>query len=511
MDGDGWVSRLTGLVRAGGVLDLVPAGEVVDPGVADQWGEDRRIPAEVVREVLLWAARNPQQVDPKGLRVRGADVTGRVDLDNMNLPCQVEFEDCRIADGITLDSATMPNLFLNRSHIGTPNTHHDRAISAIGLYIKGQLVLSGATLTNPGGTALALDGASITGGVFLRRGFTADGEVLAVGATIGGTLGLTGATLTNPGGTALSMAKAHINGDVFARGFTAKGEVRANGATIGGVLTLSGAHLTNPEATTLNLENADVKIILLGETKDITGTVDLVSCRIDTLTCAWEGYPPGALAANGWQVRFVHGRVGTHAKTAQAWLDTRPADVPFSPQPGRELADMYDRTGHPEQARKMRHLAAQGIAKRAKGWSHLRLWSYNLVAGHGYYPHRVIGWLGLVFAIAIAVTATSPQLFEPAEYPKAAAAADTAALQTGIPAPPTLTGATPCPQLGTYPCFPRFTYALQTVVPPATVITTTAWQPATNTVLALFTILKAAGWILVVLFLATITGLLKRT
>ena len=123
----------------------------------------------------------------------------------------------------------------------------------------------------------------------------------------------------------------------------------------------------------------------------------------------------------------------------------------------------------------------------------------------------MIGWLGLVFAIAIAVTATSPQLFEPAEYPKAAAAADTAALQTGIPAPPTLTGATPCPQLGTYPCFPRFTYALQTVVPPATVITTTAWQPATNTVLALFTILKAAGWILVVLFLATITGLLKRT
>ena len=159
----------------------------------------------------------------------------------------------------------------------------------------------------------------------------------------------------------------------------------------------------------------------------------------------------------------------------------------------------------------MRHNAAQGITKHSTGWTRLRLRSYNLIAGHGYYPHRVIGWLGLIFAIAIAVTAIRPVWFEPAEYPKAAAAADTAALQTGIPAPPTLTGATPCPQLGTYPCFQPFSYALQTVVPPATVITTTAWQPATNPVLALFTILKAASWILVVLFLATITGLLKRT
>jgi hypothetical protein len=51
---------------------------------------------------------------------------------------------------------------------------------------------------------------------------------------------------------------------------------------------------------------------------------------------------------------------------------------------------------------------------------------------------------------------------------------------------------------------------MHTVVPPVTAVQSTDWQP-TGWVLPAITILKGAGWILVVLLLAGITGLLRKT
>ena len=95
--------------------------------------------------------------------------------------------------------------------------------------------MRGATLTNEGGDALSLEGASIGGGAFLTMGSLPPGEVRALGATITGTLTMCGATLTNEGGDALVLDRASIDGGAFLDdGFTATGEVRALGATIAG-------------------------------------------------------------------------------------------------------------------------------------------------------------------------------------------------------------------------------------------------------------------------------------
>jgi hypothetical protein len=105
-------------------------------------------------------------------------------------------------------------------------------------HIGGQLDLSGATLTNPDGSALDADGLAVDQDLFCRDGFTVRGEVSFAGAHIGGNLKLDGATLTNPEGRALAADRLTVDGDLFCRaGFTATGEVNLLGAHIGGCWT----------------------------------------------------------------------------------------------------------------------------------------------------------------------------------------------------------------------------------------------------------------------------------
>ncbi len=134
---------------------------------------------------------------------------------------------------------------------------------------------------------------------------------------------------------------------------------------------------------------------------------------------------------------------------------------------------------------------------------------YGGLVGHGYYPLFTLGWLAVLFVFAAVLATTQADLFTPTDAGKAQEAA-TAVAASGPPAPDPLTGATACEALGGYPCFSPWSYALQTVVPPAAAVQTTAWQPA-GWVLLPFTALKAAGWVLVALLLAGVTGILRRT
>jgi hypothetical protein len=55
-----------------------------------------------------------------------------------------------------------------------------------GRYREDKLIFHGATLNNPDGDALILDGAQVTGDMLAGGGFHAHGEVHALQATIGG-------------------------------------------------------------------------------------------------------------------------------------------------------------------------------------------------------------------------------------------------------------------------------------------------------------------------------------
>ncbi|OCC17807.1 hypothetical protein AS590_05955 [Prescottella equi] len=269
-----WLLRLREAARTGDTLDLAAdlASESPDrnPAHAEAWGTERQIPAAALRAVLIDHAL---AVDPHGLRINGAWITGPVDLAHLLFEHPLHLRGCGFERGIDLSSSTLTELNLAGSHI--TSLHLEQAtitgnliacdgfstqgeVQALCASVGGQIDLTGATLSNPAGVALGLDGATVAGGVFARNGFSAQGEVRALHASVGAQIDLSGATLSNPGGVALSLDQAAIAGNLFARnGFTAHGEVRAPGAIIG-TLQLDGATLSNPGRVALTLDQVTI-------------------------------------------------------------------------------------------------------------------------------------------------------------------------------------------------------------------------------------------------------------
>jgi hypothetical protein len=326
---------------------------------------------------------------------------------------------------------------------------------------------------------------------------------------------LSGTQISNPDGIALDLDGADVAGDlVLAYEFSATGEVRALGASVAGQLNLSTGTIYKPSGYALALQGGRVGELVFEGVRDIDGIVDLRGCVIGSLLLDGAGprqVPPGRLVADGWQIDTLHGALATEVTVAQSWLDTRPGapDFVYSPQPARALAEVYERSGHPAQARRLRYTAARRVAaeapRSAKPWLHM----YGGVVGHGFYPLLTLLWLVVLFGAVLALATTQRDSFTPIDSAKAVEAS--ASVSGGVaPNPEDLTGATPCETLGSYPCFTPWTYAMHTVVPPVTAVQPTDWQP-TGWVLPAITILKGAGWILVVLLLAGITGLLRKT
>ena len=250
--------------ETGQVLRLAPQdgdGENArpNPADADSWPSDCVMPAPALREALIKVMRKPEECDPRGLRVVGVDVSGRLEIDFLEVPLPFALDHSRLRFGVSASAAHFTSLSLEGSLLVVdPRGTRVAPLDLDEAKVAGTLDMRGATLTNEGGVALSLDGASIGSGAFLD-GLTATGEVRAAGATITGQLGMRGATLTNEGGDALSLDGASIGSGASLDGLTATGEVRAPGATIAGELTMFAATLTNEGGVALVLDGASIE------------------------------------------------------------------------------------------------------------------------------------------------------------------------------------------------------------------------------------------------------------
>ncbi|MGH3885570.1 MAG: hypothetical protein ACRDSZ_03200 [Pseudonocardiaceae bacterium] len=231
------------------------------------------IRADLIRELVL--GRSGDRLDPLGVRVHGARITGTLDLTHVPAVVGLELRGCYFERGVFLTSARLPWLTLSASHLpaldgdglrvegdvllneGFTATGQgaEGTVRLLGAHLSGQLNLNGARLTNDTGPALIGDALHVYGDVF-GGGFvaTGHGELSAVrlpGAHISGQLNLNGAELANQAGPALIGDGLHVDGGlVLAEGVTAtghceRGAVRLPGAHIGGQLNLDGAQLIN--------------------------------------------------------------------------------------------------------------------------------------------------------------------------------------------------------------------------------------------------------------------------
>jgi hypothetical protein len=249
---------------AGKQLDLVGNGGVDDEAM-NEWGADRAVRAAVLRHLLVesrWA------VHSKGVRLRGARISGQLDLESATLRCPLLLEDCYLdsPDPIVLNHATASRIVLSRCRVvggltavllvakqlGLDGSKFEGAIRLLDAEIAGQLSCRGGQLTGTdnGGNALIGDNLKVGGGAFFQR-FTAAGAIRLLDADINGQLVCRGAQLTgtDSDGDALVGDRMKVRGGAFFdQGFTASGAIRLSDVDIIGQLNFGGAKLNGADS-----------------------------------------------------------------------------------------------------------------------------------------------------------------------------------------------------------------------------------------------------------------------
>jgi hypothetical protein len=270
--------RLIESVARGEVLDLAGDGPV-DEAAMRSWGAERTVSASVIRELVR--GRLVDEPDPHGLRLRGARIAGRIDLENITSDLALELRDCLLPGGLNLRKAQLLEVALTGCRIEQAADSDDAPVDATRFAARvlsldrstatsaseggtvrllaahlGTLDCSGARFENTAGPALDADGLQVDQSVFLRDGFTATsaserGAIRLLGAHLGGQLNCSGARLQNTTGPALNADHLQVAQDVFLRdGFTAAS------ASEQGTIRLLGAHLGTLDCCGARLENA---------------------------------------------------------------------------------------------------------------------------------------------------------------------------------------------------------------------------------------------------------------
>ena len=113
----GWTNSETDIVH--GLIE----GALVN--LSNRTEDARNIRATVLRDLLL--ERWPNDVtfgsasDSRGLRLRGANVIGRLDLDYLQTGIGLALLECTIGDGITAKQGRLARLDLTGSIVGPPS------------------------------------------------------------------------------------------------------------------------------------------------------------------------------------------------------------------------------------------------------------------------------------------------------------------------------------------------------------------------------------------------------
>jgi hypothetical protein len=128
-------------VRRGERLDLA-GKESADKDAMRSWDDSRTIRAIVLRDILR--GRLVSDPDPHGLRLRGARIAGRLDLEYLTSSIIVELFDCFLVEGLTVRDAHLPFLSLEGSlleHSTEPALYAAR-FSANALFLDGATIIA---------------------------------------------------------------------------------------------------------------------------------------------------------------------------------------------------------------------------------------------------------------------------------------------------------------------------------------------------------------------------------
>jgi hypothetical protein len=345
-----------------------------DLGQAGSWGVRRVIRAEVLTALLLGASR-PEPGQAPAIRLRGARITGRLDLMGAVLTHPLVLEHCWLDEPPRFVEATTKTIRITGSHLPGFNGARMRTEGILNLY---QSAISGV---------LRLDRATIAGEITLR----------------GAQLGPAGVT----DGAVLAGAGLTIDGDMECNGgCRIRGEINLRGARIGGLLSFEDAVL-DPSGAAVHLSRMQAGELCLRTARPMTGPIRLEQAHVSVLDDDAAAWPP-QIWLNGFTYGNIrHGSARVPVRERIDWVSRGPFG--YQPQPYEELADYYRRSGHDDDVRrvllaKQRHRRGTlSLPGRVAG----RL--LDVTVGYGYRPWLAAVWLVLLLtAGTVAFAADRP-------------------------------------------------------------------------------------------------------
>jgi hypothetical protein len=478
------------------LCDAYPAGTWVVLG-ADRPAEPlagRVVRAGVISALLLGAVERRPGAVP-AVRLRGAYVTGQLDVAGGVVESELRLEHCRLAESprfqntqtrqVRMSDCQMPGLegggWRADGYVSLSGSMIDGEVRLPRAQISGGLRMNKTriTETDPAKWAIYSGGLVVDVGTFLR-GAEFTGGVRLVGARMSGGLFLEGAILSNPGRIALD-AQNIVVGDAaeLSRGFTAEGLVRLRNARISGTLSFDGAVLRSPGGGALQASHVQVDELILSPSEPVQGWVSLAYSRIGVILDRKESWPAD-LNLNGLTYDSLR---GCHPRDRLAWVaqDTGRQDpsIPgeaVHPQPFEQLAEWYRRIGHDQLARRAQLTKLRTIRPHLR-WQG-RIWSYllDVTVGHGYRPWLASMWLAFLLAVGTVVfTIKEPRPLKPP---------------------------------GEQPAFHAFIYTLDLLIPLSTFGHRELFDPAGWTAWLAYGLI-ACGWILATALIAGATRVLR--
>lgn len=262
--------RLWSAFRSGQQVDLNPDGKAGRGGRAATGRATVR--ADVITAMLR---AGPGPGHGARLAIRGARITGQLDLSYARIDHAIALRDCVFEQLIVLTEARLGTLTLDGSSfpgIEAPNLEVDGDLGLNDVSASATVHLSGAHLHRN----LRLHGAHLSHGEYQDDALTADhlvveGSVACGGFEALGTVNLTGARVS--GAVRLEGAKITADGresvafdgdgmtvghDFNARCLEATGEVTLVDARIASTLEFQGATLVNPDDVALRFDRAEI-------------------------------------------------------------------------------------------------------------------------------------------------------------------------------------------------------------------------------------------------------------
>lgn len=272
-----------------------------DPAQVEHWSPERTIRAEVITALLV--GRRPADVEHQegagtssAVFLSGARIVGPLDLRGLDFEPPLLLQQCVLEQPLVIADSTTRSIRLYGCHLpgvegawlNCAGDLHLRdctvtgSVDLEGAYVGGQLILSGSTLSNPGGVAVRADGLVVAGDLFCRDGALIDGEFRLLAARIRGEVRFTGSALHNPEGVALLADRLTVEKDMYCReGFEVTGEVRLFSAQVTGQLSFSHATLSNPGKVALCADQLVVGGHLYCQDRfSADGEIRLVAARV---------------------------------------------------------------------------------------------------------------------------------------------------------------------------------------------------------------------------------------